>query len=87
MALGRVVKCAPASFWFGLLFVSVLLGQQKQSVPGQRACRRANRGTPIPVMCPSNSSGMVAILGFYEKLRICARRFEVEDLAGYSSKI
>src|SRR5262249_9730235 len=31
--------------------------------------------------CPSSSSGMVAIPGFYEKPRLFARRFEVEDLA------
>jgi hypothetical protein len=33
------------------------------------------------VMCPSSSSGIVAILGFYEIPRQAARRFEVEDLA------
>src|ERR1017187_3247338 len=35
-------------------------------------------------MCPSRSSGMVAIpgfYGFYDKAEQCARRFEVEDLA------
>src|ERR1017187_321847 len=31
-------------------------------------------------MCPSSSSGMVAITGFYEKSRTSARGFEVEDL-------
>jgi len=38
------------------------------------------------VTCPSNSSGIVAILGFYETLRGCARRFEVEDLASFKVK-
>jgi hypothetical protein len=37
------------------------------------------------VMCPSSSSGMVAIPGFYEKPRPSARRFEVEDLARTTS--
>src|SRR5713101_6286502 len=32
-------------------------------------------------MCPSSSSGMVAIPGFYEMPRHSARRFEVADLA------
>src|ERR1019366_1384859 len=32
-------------------------------------------------MCPSSSSGMVAITRFYEKSRTSARRFEAEDLA------
>src|ERR1035437_8524099 len=32
-------------------------------------------------MCPSSSSGMVAIPGFFENPRTSARRFEVEDLA------
>ena len=31
--------------------------------------------------CPSKSSGMVAIPGFYDKAEDRARRFEVEDLA------
>jgi hypothetical protein len=33
------------------------------------------------VMCPSSSSGIVAIPEFYEIPRQAARRFEVEDLA------
>lgn len=43
-----------------------------------------SRHSTSSVMCPSSSSGMVAISGFYEKLRPSARRFEVEDLASIS---